>query len=412
MSRPTTQVLVYFTDTATASSRFTLDDAVRGELDSVYTLSGDTGTDVATDASQVTIRRGRESQIFENIDPSQCSVLLNNEERTYDPMYNAGPWYGNIRPGKRMQVITEGVVLWEGKAADWDLAYSTSGRSTAMLKGEDALATLGRASFDEFTATASQTAGTRLDAVISRSEVAWSGGARDFDTGISTLQGDSVSWGSNVLNYCQLVARSDLGAFFASRNNLLTFRDRHANITSAPVVAFADGGTGVEFQGVGVQFGSETFYQRVSVDRAGGVVQSYTTTSADDDGIRTLTLAGLLLDSDDTALEMAQYLATVYSTGEARVSEISVVLDDSLHTADELAAMLAVELNDVVSITWTPNGVGDPIEQTLVVEGITHRISVDRHDLILSLGKRDGRAPFLLDSATNGLLDGAGVLTF
>ena len=168
---------------------------------------------------------------------------------------------------------------------------------------------------------------------------------------------------------------------------------------------------GVMFNQVEVSFGSETFYQRVSVDREGGTVQSYSATTATDDGIRTLKKTGVLLNTDADALALAQYLATTYATGEARVATIGVTLDDTLQTADELAALLALEINSLISVRWTPNGVGDAIQQALVVQGIEHNIAVDRHDLVLSLGKYDGRAPFILDDALLGELDVA-ALTF
>ncbi len=39
------------------------------------------------------------------------------------------------------------------------------------------------------------------------------------------MQADYVSWDSNVLNYLQLVARTDAGLLFSSRTNVVTYLD-------------------------------------------------------------------------------------------------------------------------------------------------------------------------------------------
>lgn len=413
MTQPSYQVIVYFGTTATASTTFTLDDPTRGVLDSpTYTLGGDTGTDIAGDAFYINAPRGRTSLIFENIDAGTAVVQLINRTRKYDPLYAAGPYYGNLKPGKRVTILANGVPIFDGKVTDWNLSYDVSGESIATLYAEDALGTIGRQALNAFTATASQTASSRLTSVLNRSEVAWSGGARDFDTGVSTLQADVVTAGTNVLNYCQLVAKSDGGVFFASRVGVLTFRDRRANITGAPAVTFADDGTGTEFGEVGVSTGSDNFYTRVIVARQGGTAQTYTTASATDDGLPTLTMSGMLQDSDAQALDMATYLATVYATGEARVSSVGVDLAGPGMTSTQIQTILALDLNNVVRVKWTPNQVGTQIDAKSTIAGIRHVITPSSHMVTMTLDKYDNRAPFILDSTTNGVLDGTSVLIF
>lgn len=415
---PTFEVLVFFGLTPTASTTFTLDDPTRGLLDDVYELGGDTGTDVTADMVNIRVDRGRRSPIFTDIDAGQVRVTLNNEDRTYDPLHTAGPYYGLLTLGKRVRILANSVVIFDGRISDWELTYDVSGRSVAEFVAEDALATLARKTFDDWTATASQTAGPRLTSVLNRTEVAWPGGQRDLDTGIATLQGDAVSWGSSVLNYCQLVAKSDgPAAFFASREGLVTFRDRRANLTGPSVVTFADtnhgpSGTSALINGIGITVGSEEFYTRVSVRREGGTVQSYTSATAGDDDVVTLTLNGLLLDSDAQALDYATYYANAYAAGAARVSSVSTTVDDRTMSTAVLAAVLGIEINDKVSISWTPNGVGDPIAETAVVIGIQMDGSPDLCTMTLTLGRLDNRAPFILDSDTDGVLSGPNALVF
>ena len=426
MSRPTATVRVFFGTTPSASTLFTLNDSTRGVLDNVtYTLGGDTGTDVSADVNTISTDRGRPSLVFDEIDAGTCRIQLNNDRsatlgaRTYDPFNASGPYFGLLKPGIRVEVDADGYRIFTGKVSDWNLTFDTSGRSIAEMVCEDALATLARKQFDAWTTTAAQTAGPRLTAVLNRPEVSWSGGARDLDTGVSTLQADNVSWGSNVLNYCQLVAKSDGPAsFFASKSGVITFRDRHSNIAAPTAATFANDGNNIPFKQVEVQVGSETYYTRVSVDREGGTVQSYTTSAATTEEVRSLSISGLLMDSDSQSLDMATYYANVYANGDARVSGLTAVAYRQASTGgyglavDRLANLLNLELNDVVAVSFTPNNTGSAISQSCVVSGISHEVNPDVHIVRLKLSKYDTRAPFVLDSATNGTLDSPGVLAF
>lgn len=410
----TPTVTVFFGETSTGSDTFTLDDPVRGELDGDYVLGGDAGTDVTDHVARVSISRGKYGLIVDQYDPAVASIVFNNEDRTFDPFNADGPYFGNLRRGKKVVVSVAGVTIFTGRVADWNLEYDVGGGASAVMECEDALATLGRQEFDEWTTTGSQTAGPRLTAILNRSEVGWNGGARALDTGVSVLQSDLVSWGSNVLNYCQLVAQSDLGAFFASRDGLITFHDRHRNLGGTPEVTFADDGTGVGHFDVGVQAGSELFFTRVSVDREGGTAQTVTAASVDDDGFVSLSLSGLLQNSDSQARDMAQYLASIYSTGDPIVSRIGFHLHDADLSEAEVLDLLRLDLQSLVGVTWTPGNPpsGDPIEQTCVVIGIDHEMTPMVHDVWLHLGKFDGNQPFILDDAVTGVLDGPGVLVF
>lgn len=409
---PQTTVTVFFGETSTASTTFILDDPVQGVLNSAtYTLGGDQGTNVSGYVVAVSVQRGRSGLIFDEIDAGTATVTLNNETRLFDPLYAAGTHYGDLKPGKRVVIATAGVTIFDGQVSDWDLQYEVSGRSIAVMKCEDALAVLARKQFLEWTTTGSQAAGARYDAVLNRSEVAWPGGARDIDTGVSTLQADLVTWGSSVLNYCQLVARSDFGSFYCSRTGVLTFKDRHANLTGGTSIAY--GGAGIPVHGIGIQSGSETFYTRVTVDREGGTAQTYTTTEATTDGIRSLALSGLLMDSDAQALNMATYLGQVYASGEAIVSMVETRVNADQMTTAQIATALGADIASLAAVTYTPNNVGAAIAQTCVVIGVEHDIVPGLHAMRLWLGKYDSRQPFILDDPVLGVLTtGPGVLTF
>lgn len=435
MSAPTPQVVAYFDLSATGGAFLTLDSTQdKGKLDNVAAiLAGNISTDVTSLVNRVGISRGRPSQVFADIPAGIATVQFNNEDRAFDPTFEGLPlvdsdgnpltdedgetlyslppsdYMGNILPGKRFDIRAGGVTIYSGIVEDWNFDYEVSGRSVAFAELGDALAQLARAEFDAWTATAAQTAGPRITAALDRSEVNFTAN-RSIDTGVSTLQGDSVTWGSNVLNYLQLVTRSDLGYLYAARDNVVTFRDRHANLNATAAVTFSDDGTGVPFSAIEANYGAERLFNRVGIDREGGTLQTASDATAQTAyGPRSLTQSGLLLDSDTQSLAMANYLLGIYSQPELRVSSLSVGL--AALTSAQQASVLALDITSLVSVTFTPNGLGAAVERTCIVEGISHDITPDSHFVTLHLGDADRRSVLQLDDTVFGRLD-ANVLAF
>jgi hypothetical protein len=410
MATPVTTVTAFFDLSATGGAFFTLDSPTKGVLDgATYKLAGNTATDITTDTMRVSVRRGRDSQLFTDIPAGSASVQLQNRTRTYDPNYAASPYAGNVRPGKRVTIASAGVTIFDGIVGDWNLDYDVSSQSLAFAECVDALGQLGRMEFDDWTTTATQTAGPRITAVLDRPEVAFTAN-RAIGTGVSVLQGDNVSWGSNVLNYLQLVARSDLGRFYASRTGVVTFRDRLAALNVGVAVTFNDTGTGIPFQGIAMSYGSETMFNRVGIDRAGGTKQTVTSaTSQASYGQATLSESGLLLNSDTQSLDMANYLLGIYADPELRVSALTVEL--SSLTSAQQSTVLALDIASVISVTWTPNGVTPSMSRDCIVEGIAHDITPDSHNVTLSLSDTDRRSFLQLDDTIFGVLN-SNVLAF
>lgn len=405
MVAPATQVIAYFDLTAQGGDYLTLDStADKGKLDNAAAiLAGDVATEITDDVTRINIRRGRESQLFADMPAGRWQVQLNNEARDYDPIYASSPYVGNIVPGKRVQVIAAGVTICDGSVEDWNYDYEPGGRSVAIMDCADALAQLAAAEFDAWTTTAGQTAGPRITAVLNRSEVGYTLN-RSIGTGVSTLQADNVSWGSNVLAYLNLVTASDLGWLYASRNGVLTFRDRHANLNATPALCFRDDGADLPYTSITISYGAEKLFNRVGIDREGGTVQTANdTTSQATYRVRSLTQTGLLLDSDAQSLAMANYLLGSYSEPELRISSLTVQL--AVLTEPEQRQVLELDLTSLVCVTFTPNGTGDPIERNCIVEGISHDITPGSHVVTLSLGDVDRRSTMRLDDTVFGRLD-------
>lgn len=108
-----------------------------------------------------------------------------------------------------------------------------------------------------------------------------------------------------------------------------------------------------------------------------------------------------LLASESTATDFAQYFVARYAEPEYNVDAVKVTLDRSSKDASKL---LALDIGDLVSIRFTPNGFGEPIVKLAEVLKLEHSISVDRHVMTVGISGKQFIG-FTLDSVEFGILD-------
>jgi hypothetical protein len=397
-------VVIYFGIPAVGADFFTLDDPVRGVLDNAtFRLGGDLGIDVASPSVAVTITRGRSRELDE-FQTGTAVVTLENFGRIFDGLNSAGIYYGDLTPGKRVTIGFHGVTVFEGTLEDWDVDWPVNAAPTATFTAVDALGDLARMEFDAWTANAGDTAGPRLTSILNRPEVHM-GLNRRFDSGISVLQGNPVTWGSNVLSEAQLVVKSDGGRFYASRDGALVFKDRHSMFGAAPAATFRDDLTGINFYGITTQTGSELLFNRVGVDRDGGILQTVEdATSVAEYGTRSLSMSGLLMDTDAQAADMAGFLLSIYKDPTTRIASITVNVSDLTDT--QRGTVTALDIGDLVRVLWTPRGIGAQVDQTLAVEGVDHYwTSGQVHMMTVSTSTYFQSDAFRLDDPLYGVLD-------
>lgn len=339
--------------------------------------------DVAPYVVRATISRGRFDPLSTVIDAGTATFVLNNETRLFDPSYTSGTYYGELVPGRGVEITVDTLPIYTGFVDDWDLEYDVSLRSVASLKTTDALGVIGQTEMDAWTSSGTSVS-AKLTAICDRAEVGWSGSLRDFDTGHELLQSHAVSSGTNALGYAKRVAESDQGYLFAAVDGALTYRDRLSRYGTSTV---SFGGSGSQFLGVAASVGSEQLFARVGVTRDGGEQQVATVDDlaawkVDYGPPRSLTIDNLLLSSDGRSLAIAEWLLSLYEAPRYRVSEITV----ELHALSDVqrAAVLALDITSVVDVSFTPNAVGSAITQNLLVQGIRHELTPESHRMTLS----------------------------
>ena len=404
MSVPETRVYVLFNIELVDVEFFTLNDATKGLLNGTYPLGGDALVDVTQFVQSVSIDRGK-SRELDRFAAGNATVVFHNDNRWFDPFYTASPYYQQFEPRRKVVITTNGLVQFTGFIDDIDISYQLGNKSFARISCVDGFIQLSSAQLESFT-NVEQLPGARITAILNRPEVNWPLADRNLDTGVQLLQDDTVQTGTNALSYLQTVEQSEPGSLFIAKDGKLTFKDR---VNTPPViedVAFTDDGSvnSIAYNNIEVVYGSENLYNRVVITRVGGTAQV-----ADDVasqalyGIQSLSQDNLLMNSDENALVLAEYLVDQYSTPELRFSTLSFTLHDK--TEAEQNKILNLEINDAVRIAFTPNNIGDPISEYALITGIKHRVGIDQHYVDINFGEITN-FPFILDDAVYGVLSG------
>ena len=398
---------------------FTLDDTTRGELDNVtYVLGGDVFVDVTDRVRSLRVARGR-SSLLSRFTSATGQIVLDNRDRAFDPTngpnveyddtgtgydadtaYDTGtPYYGQIVPRKQVRITDGTQTIAVLQVEDWDLDYTMAGDSVATVALTDGLATLANATLGS-AVNSPQTTGARVATVLDA--VDWPAGQRSIDTGVATVDGDTITDGTGALAYLQKVEASEPGALFIGKDGTLTFRDRATlQAFTAQSAAFGDGGIPFS-EPFAVVYGTNEMVNRAVVTYAGGTATVDDAASQASYGILARTVDTLLSDPDD-ATALGQWI--VGQSAQPRVRVRTLTIKRGAPTVEQFDEVLALELGDAASVTWTPNARGNPIVQVVSIDQIEHQ--VDRggtvHTVTLTLSQTT--SGFILDDSAFGVLD-------
>jgi hypothetical protein len=308
---------------------------------------------------------------------------------------------GSILPGKEITIERDGYRIYSGNVADWNFSYDLSGDSLALPSAVDGLAIVSQQTRTPGTAVAEKT-GARVDAVLT--EIGWPLPQRSISVGQATLDADVVGDSVNALAYLSQVADvSEPGAIFVSKTGAMTFRDRADLQGYTSGITF--GPSGIPFTGIGIDFGSESLANAVSVTYTAGTVVAGTAVATDATsqtryGVVDKTYATLLATAAD-AQALANWQVALYAEPQYRVDSLTVSLDGI--TATQAGQVLDLELGDAVQVSWTPNGVGAAVTQIVSIDGIEHQADPAQHLVTFTMSQT--LAAFILDDPVFGVLD-------
>ena len=404
MAQPTIRVRLGFTP-----NEFTLDDLIRGILDSGQLGGAVTLTDVTNDVQNVAINRGR-SKDLDSFFTGTCAIKLLNNERKYENTNTSSPYYPGIEPFIVMHVdaTTDGGSTYEdlfvGFVADINLSYPDTNNSFATFTGFDAFMKINNTELldQDFSSTDS---GTLINNILNSNTVKFSAANRDIETGVSTMQALS-NITDNTLSILQTIERSENGLLFMSKSGKLTFKNRHTTFPSSASMTFSDDGSDIPYNSVDYINDDNEIYNVINLTRTGGTTQTKEDTGSQIKYlIRTLTRTGLLNDNDAEVSDAALFLLGKFKDALLRFDNLEVNLKD-IGTSSQ-NSILASEVGDIVNVELSPPGSGSPsqIVSLEILDSITYSVTPDTFKVNYKLSKADQQAFMRLNNTLFGILD-------
>lgn len=379
---------------------FKLDDSVKGRLDNTeYRLAGTIFYDMTDRVKSIDIRRGK-AQIFTQYPAGEADVEFDNNDRAFDPRNPSSPFAGQIIPRRELKISANDVVQFQGFVEDWDLSYTSDNNSTANAIASDVTSWFSSQFLSSFSPPEELT-GARINRVLDLPGVNWPVAQRNIEAGQQLLGAYAAEEGQDALTYMNNMAASEPGSLFVTKEGHIAFRDRITAPTSADLVTFGEGG--IAFDNLNVLYGSENLYNSITLTRnTGGTVTAVDQASIDEYGVRELAIENMHVATDADLIPIAVEYASRFSQPEYRFEAFDVYLE-KLSTVDQ-DKVLGLEIGSVCLVRFTPNGIGDPIEQYVEVIRIEQSVNVISH--VVSLGFSEIRyAPLVLDDAVFGKLD-------
>ena len=387
---------------------FTLDSATKGLLDNTeFTLGGERFFDITPRLVTTTVRRGKNNAL-DRIDAGITSITVDNSDRRFDPLYAAGPYFGQLIPRRSVRVSANDKPVFQGFIDDFDIQYEPGVQSVVKIEVSDALSILANSQIQDFSPV-SQLSGARVTAVLDLPEVAWPSTLRDIDAGNSTMLDNTVAEGTGTLEYLQLVSSSEFGDLFLSKDGKITFRERNA-VPNIPDIVFSDevvAGiyTGIQFADVNIVYGSENLYNRIALSNADAIPDEAFADDADSQatyGPRTLSQSGLLIQNLSELQFLADFLLARYKDPQYRFETVTVVMD-TLSTVNQ-DKVLDLEIGDIVQVRFEPSDIPPAIEQYCRIIGVSHDWNPNSKNISFALERLDF-AIFILDDLVLGELD-------
>jgi hypothetical protein len=362
-------------------------------------------TEITSYVRTLTTSRGK-SRDLDQYDAGQFSIVLDNRTRAFDPLYTSSPFYSLLKIRQVVYITTNGVYtganILTGFINAWDLSYDVGGDSIATISGADAFTYLAQQTLDDVTTTV-QKSGERVLVALGRpfvgAGVSFSGAG--VNQGTVNVLDDPIVEGDNVLEYLQTLEKSERGSLFVQKAGTLAFIAANGGTNTSTVLT--DDGGGIPYNAITVNYGTDYMFNRIQLENTAlDVGEKDNTSSITDYGATVFSDAGLLVNDPAVLQSQADVLATRYGTPEYRFESVTIELT-GLTTAQQ-NELIGLEMTNRLAVEFTPNKTGSQISKTCQLIGISHQVSVDRHQMVLNFASADNGL-FTLNNTILGRLD-------
>ena len=388
---------------------FALDNPIKGVLDNtIYTLGGTRFFDITDRLVSASTSRGK-NQALDRIDAGQLNLVLDNFDRLFDPLYADGFYFGQLIPGREIRISCNGFPVIYGYVDDLDIAYEPGNRSIVSFQASDGLSNLTINNLPEVFPDV-ELSGARVTRILDLPEVDWPVDDRSIDAGNTLLSDTDITEGTQAVSYLQLIATSESGEVFVSKDNKFVFRERNST-PNLPNIIFTDeasisGFTVIPFAELGVVYGTEELYNRIVLSNDFPSFPDEVTVEDLDSqvlyGPRSYTQDKLLNNELADLESLANFLLLRFKEPQYRFNSVSVVMDILSQTQQD--EILDLEIGDIVQVRFTPSNIPPAIEQYVRVIGISHDWQNNEKRINLALERLDFSL-FVLDNPVVGILD-------
>jgi hypothetical protein len=401
MTTPVMQVLVGFQTTTGFGNPFQLDDSVYGLLDT-GTLGGLAFADLTHLVESVNITRGRNRELTQ-FNAGTANVAFDNVTRILDPLNDASIYYPFVLPRSPIVILANGIPIFNGVVVDWNLDYDISNQDMMYAVCSDSFTVLANQSLAAFTPS-SELSSARVSTVLNRPEINYQG-SRSIGTGSSDLGAYAVAENTNVLNYLQLITKSEQGYLYMAADGTLTFKGRTDVLNPVADADFTTTGSGIPYQTLTNEFGDELLYNDIVTESpAGGPFNAADSDSQALYQSQQYTATDLLNSTASEVEQLGQYLLGKYRNPVLRFTGLNTQM--AALTEAQQNAVLNLDLTDIATVEKNyVTGSPTSVTQTLIVSGVNHTITPLDHIVGFTFESTDGNQYLTLDDVIFGILD-------
>lgn len=288
-------------------------------------------------------------------------------------------WAGTAHASASSRPSSMSADLFTGFVDDWLVAWRGNYDSEVTVPCTDALSVIsGNDRAPVAAVGAGEDSGARVHRILD--SVGWPLGARQIDTGNSTLQATTLD--GSGLSELQLVADTEIGELYQNASGDVVFRNRQAILTDERTTTvqarFGPGGEAsgrLRYHDVGQAYDRQQMANEVRITRVGGSAAQVavdTASIAEYNQTKTYERTDLIMQSDAEALSAAQWLLSVSKEPELRFDSLEVW--GQVDPANLFPQLLAREIGDRIQIDRRPVGGGDPVVREVIIRGIEHEI--------------------------------------
>ncbi len=336
-------------------------------------------TDITRDVQNITIRRGRQTELA-RMEAGTATIRLKNAQGNYWPNNAGGLYFPNVLPGKKVRIMASydsiGYYLYTGFAAGWPPKWlsKTGGQNPIVsIKCVDLIKNL--SNYDLNTVGyAQELSGTRVANVLD--DIGWPAGLRAIDAGHELIQASGAIADEKAMTHLFLVQDSEYGTIYIAGKGDVVFEDRAHRFVAPHTVSQAIFGDDLGenyYADLAPEYDDEFIYNDIRITRDGGAQQVRADAASKAAyGTRTHSKTGLLMTTDPGALDMAGYKLRLYKDPVLRARSLKIL---GARDPDRLwPKVLGYDISTRITVRRNEAS----IDEDYFIEGVSHQIDVQK----------------------------------